>query len=154
MPPLSGPSPREQLARILASVPDIQVKPLTFKPGEVIFTEGSSATGCYLIESGSVQLLIGCLTAGTTTAVQTLRAGELLGLSGVLHGGRFQFTAVAMLPTTVQYIARTDLFLLFREDAKFRDLVLSVLCSNLDALMRSALQVRKPTQSKAQENAK
>ena len=72
---------------------------VSFAAGEHIFTEGQPAEHCWLIRSGRVALETELPGAGRSV-MQTLGAGDLLGLSWLVPPYQWQFGAVAAEPVT------------------------------------------------------
>ncbi len=62
-----------------------------FDPGEVIFREGEDANRLYLVETGSVALE--SRNGDTAVLVETIGAGELLGLSWLFPPHKWRATA-------------------------------------------------------------
>lgn len=67
---------------------------LVFVDGAQIFEEGAEAVSLYVISKGTVDLLTE-VGSGDKVVVDTLVAGELLGLSAILRRQTWNFTAVA-----------------------------------------------------------
>ena len=70
-----------------------------FNPGELIFREGEKADKVHLIESGSVALEA-CYAPKSIVVVDTIGAGELLGLSWLFPPHRWRVSARACESTT------------------------------------------------------
>lgn len=70
----------------------------SFQPGAFIFREGGSADHMYLLRSGRVVLEITVPPRGTMR-VETLGAGDILGLSWLIAPYRWQADAHVMEPT-------------------------------------------------------
>jgi CRP-like cAMP-binding protein len=69
-----------------------------FDAGQVIFQEGDKSSFLHLIVSGEVALEM--VTAGQTTRVKTLRAGEAMGWSALTIGCQTHFQARALTPVS------------------------------------------------------
>ena len=67
--------------------------------GQPIFEEDQPAVGCWLIQTGHVELSTHIPGRGSVV-VQTLGPGDLLGLSWLVPPHRWHFTATAVEPTT------------------------------------------------------
>ena len=67
--------------------------------GTPIFQEAQNAAGCWLIHAGQVELSTHVPGRGPVV-VQTLGAGDVLGLSWLVPPHRWHFTATAVEPTT------------------------------------------------------
>ncbi len=70
-----------------------------FKAGERLFQEGGPADRFYLIRDGAVALEISA--PGRTLTVQTLRKGELVGVSWLVPPYRWTYDARAVEPVRV-----------------------------------------------------
>jgi CRP-like cAMP-binding protein len=74
----------------------------------VLFTEGDSATGVYVVLEGEIRVSISSADAGRLN-LRIARKHDLLGLSSMLSGGVYNATAETLYPAKVAYIAREDL---------------------------------------------
>ena len=72
-----------------------QAEPATFRPGVLLFREGSPADVTYFITKGHVSVEIHAPNHGPIV-VETLRAGQVVGLSWAAPPFRYQFDARAV----------------------------------------------------------
>ena len=72
-----------------------QAEPVTFRPGVLLFREGSPADVTYFITKGRVAIEIHAPNRGPIV-VETLRAGQVVGLSWAAPPFRYQFDARAI----------------------------------------------------------
>jgi len=72
-----------------------QAEPATFRPGVLLFREGSPADVTYFITKGSVSIEVHAPNRGPMV-VETLRAGQVVGLSWAAPPFRYQFDARAV----------------------------------------------------------
>jgi CRP/FNR family transcriptional regulator, cyclic AMP receptor protein len=73
----------------------------------ILFAEGESPRGVYLLCHGSVKLSIAS-GDGKTLIIHVARAGETLGLSSVVTGHDYRATAETLEPAQVKFIKRDD----------------------------------------------
>ncbi|MEV0646301.1 cyclic nucleotide-binding domain-containing protein [Phytomonospora sp. NPDC050363] len=81
---------RDHLAQVAATARDVR-----YRTGDRLFDEGTPAWGCWLITSGRV-----ALDDGTSPAVESLSAGDVLGWSWLVPPYRWHFTATAVTDVT------------------------------------------------------
>ncbi|MCC6221359.1 MAG: cyclic nucleotide-binding domain-containing protein [Deltaproteobacteria bacterium] len=74
-------------------------KNVHFKEGEIIFRQGSAANAFYIIRKGSVALDIDVPPRGLIT-IDTVKEGEVLGVSWLFPPYRLQFDARALKPVS------------------------------------------------------
>jgi CRP/FNR family transcriptional regulator, cyclic AMP receptor protein len=74
-------------------------RPVAFAAGEVLFSAGSPAAGCWLLEQGLVQLGTDVPGRGLVV-VQTLGPGDVLGWSWLVPPRRWHYTAAASTAAT------------------------------------------------------
>ncbi len=85
--------------------------PTSYPSGAMLFLEGQTSRGAFLLLEGEVKLSLGS-SGGKTLILRLARAGELLGLMATLSGNPYELTAEAMYPCQVAYVRR-DEFLRF-----------------------------------------
>jgi CRP-like cAMP-binding protein len=78
----------------------------SFSTGEVIFKKGDAPRAAYLIQAGSVNIVVG--EDDEATVVGTLFAGELLGEMALVDAQPRSATAEAKQPTTVVVITAVE----------------------------------------------
>lgn len=84
-----------------------------YKPNEVIFYQGDSGIGMYIIESGSVSIVF-----ETTRQVLTeLHDGEFFGEMALLNEAPRSATASAKTHCKILFFSQTDLFDLLERDS-------------------------------------
>ncbi|QUQ64062.1 Crp/Fnr family transcriptional regulator [Kutzneria sp. CA-103260] len=71
---------------------------VTFAAGDRLFTEGTPARGCWLVQRGCVAIDAGIPGRGPVV-VQTVGPGEVVGWSWLVDPPRWHFGAVAVAPT-------------------------------------------------------
>lgn len=74
-----------------------------FRPGDVIFRQGDPAGGVYFLRAGRVQISIQ-LPGGGEVPLAIAEAGDTVGELAALDGGPRTATALAIEPTTADYV--------------------------------------------------
>jgi CRP/FNR family transcriptional regulator len=92
-----------------------------YPKGALLFVEGQSARGIFVLCKGRVKLSI-CSTDGKTLIVKIAEPGEVLGLSATVCGKPYELTAETIDPCQVNFVKREDLLRFLREhnEACFR----------------------------------
>jgi CRP-like cAMP-binding protein len=93
-------------------------KTAQFKAGDMIFREREPASQFYLIESGKI-VLEAHDPADSTTAVQTLGAGDVVGWSWLFPPFLWHFQARAVEPTSVIVLNGANLLVSAERDHDF-----------------------------------
>ena len=78
-----------------------------FPQGAILFVEGQSARGAYIICSGRVKLST-TSRDGKTLIVRIAQAGEVLGLHATVSGKPYELTAETLQPCQLDFIKRDD----------------------------------------------
>ena len=86
----------------------------TCQKGTVLFREGQTARGVFLLCEGRVRLSI-CSESGRRMTVRVAGPGEVLGLSAAVSGGRHELTAEALEGVQVAAVRRKDLLRFLHE---------------------------------------
>lgn len=89
--------------------------------GAVIFVEGQSPRGIFMLCEGQVKLST-TSRDGKTLILRIAKPGEVLGLDAVVAGKRYELTAETMRPCQLNFVTRRDFLRLLREhsDASLR----------------------------------
>jgi len=85
-----------------------------FPRGALLFVEGQSPRGVFMICSGRVKLTT-CSVDGKALITRIAEGGEVLGLSSAVSGRSYMVTAETLVPCQVNFIRRDD-FLKFLKD--------------------------------------
>jgi CRP/FNR family cyclic AMP-dependent transcriptional regulator len=85
-----------------------------YPQGAVLFVEGQSARGVYIICSGRVKLTT-TSRDGKTLILRIAQAGEILGLHATVSGKPYELTAETLMPCQLDFVKRDD-FLRFLQD--------------------------------------
>ena len=78
-----------------------------YPKGAVLFVEGQSPRGIFVLCKGRVRLSISS-TEGKTLILQISEPGEVLGLSATVSGKPYELTAETMGPCQVNFVKRED----------------------------------------------
>ena len=92
-----------------------------YPKGAVLFVEGQSPRGIFVLCKGQVRLSI-CSTEGKNLILQVSEPGEVLGLSATVSGKPYELTAETLGPCQVNFVKREDFLRFLKEhsDACFR----------------------------------
>ncbi len=92
-----------------------------YPKGAVLFVEGQSPRGLFVLCKGRVKLSI-CATDGKTLIVKIAEPGEVLGLSATVSGKPYELTAETIDPCQVNFVKRDDFVRFLKEhvDACFK----------------------------------
>jgi len=85
----------------------VQIK--TFGAGTVVFREGDTGDGLYVVKTGKIQ--ISAPVQGELRPLSSLEPGDFFGEMAVLDNEPRSATATAEVPTTLYFIPRADLLL-------------------------------------------
>ena len=103
-----------------------------FSKGAALYREGAEATGFYLVESGSVRVL---LTANRCHHVlDTVGAGGILGLPETVPGGTYRATVEAEVATEAAFVERQAFLSLLADHPDLCMHVIRMLNENLKGL--------------------
>jgi len=75
--------------------------------GSILFFEGETARGVFLVCSGKVKLSVSS-RGGKTLILQIARPGEILGLSASMSGIPYEVSAETLYPSQIAFIRRED----------------------------------------------
>lgn len=78
-----------------------------YPPGAVLFVEGQTPRGIFVVCKGSVKLSINS-PSGRTMIVKLAEAGEVLGLSATISGKPYEVTAETIDPSQINFVKRED----------------------------------------------
>ncbi len=86
----------------------------SFPEGAMVFLEGQSARGVYLVCQGRVKLLT-ANSEGKTLILKIGEPGEVLGLQSVVSGRPHELTVETLQPSQLAFIAREDLLVFLKQ---------------------------------------
>lgn len=87
--------------------------PKTYPKGSILFFEGESAAGVYMLCEGKVKLSA-CSQYGKIIVLEITEPGDILGLSAAVSGVEHETTAEAVETSRVNYIETSDLLRFLR----------------------------------------
>lgn len=85
----------------------------TYPTGAVLFTEGQTARGVFIVRRGRVKLCI-CGSDGRTLILRMVDAGWPMGLAAVVSGRPYEATAETLEPSELSFLRHNDLLRLMR----------------------------------------
>jgi CRP/FNR family transcriptional regulator, cyclic AMP receptor protein len=83
--------------------------------GSVLFIEGETAQGVYILCQGKVKLST-CSRDGKVIILQIAEAGEVLGLSAVVSGAVYEVTAEVIEPCQISFVRKSDFLRLLQQN--------------------------------------
>ena len=86
-----------------------------FPKGAILFAEGQSPHGVFLLCSGSVKLTT-YSSEGKAIIARIAQAGEVLGLSASISGRPYMATAETLIPCQVNFMRRDDFLQFLKEN--------------------------------------
>jgi len=86
-----------------------------FPKGAVLFVEGQSPRGVFMLCTGRVKLTT-CSSDGKALITRIAGGGEVLGLSATVSGRPYMATAETLIPCQVNFIKREDFLRFLREN--------------------------------------
>ena len=85
-----------------------------YPKGAVLFVEGQSPRGVFILCKGRTKLSI-CSSDGKTLILKIAEPGEVLGLSATVSGKPYELTAETLDPCQVNFVKREDFIRYLRE---------------------------------------
>jgi CRP/FNR family transcriptional regulator len=104
----------------------------TFPKGAFLYQQGMAAEGVYLLETGSVRVLLPA--TDKTQLLQVVGPGALLGLSESMSGDRYRVTVETGEPTTAAFMPRKNFLEFLDQHHEFCMQVVRLLSENLHGL--------------------
>lgn len=89
-----------------------------YPTGTVLFTEGQTARGIYIVQRGRVKLSV-CASDGRTLILRMVEAGEALGVASTIGNREYEATAEAQEPCEISFIRQSDVMRLMRAHGEF-----------------------------------
>ena len=86
-------------------------------PGAVLFVEGQTPRGIFIVCSGNVKLST-TSKEGKVLILKQAEAGEVLGLSAVISGTNYEMTAETASPCQLNFIGRQDFMGLLQRESE------------------------------------
>ena len=88
-----------------------------YPPGAVLFVEGGSPDGLFILCSGEAKLVAGS-KEGRNIILRVVEPGEVLGLSSVTSDTPYSVSAETLVPSQVSFIPRLDFLRIMRSHAE------------------------------------
>lgn len=85
----------------------------SYPTGAVLFAEGQSARGMFMVRKGRVKLSI-CGSDGRTLILRIAEAGRAIGVASVVSGRSYEATAEVQEPSEISFVRNCDLLRLMR----------------------------------------
>jgi CRP/FNR family transcriptional regulator, cyclic AMP receptor protein len=85
----------------------------TYPTGAVLFAEGQSSRGVFIVRRGRVKLSI-CGNDGRTLILRIVETGCPLGVASVVSGREYEATAETQEPSEISFLRQSDLLRLMR----------------------------------------
>ena len=85
----------------------------TYPTGAVLFAEGQTPRGVFVVCRGRVKLSV-CGSDGRTLILRMVEAGGLLGVASVISGREYEATAETQEPSEISFLRQSDLLRLMR----------------------------------------
>lgn len=89
--------------------------PASYPKGAMLFVEGQSPRGVFILCSGGKVKLSTSSADGKTLILRISEIGEVLGLAAVVSGKAYQATAEVLEPTQANFISRNEFLQFLRE---------------------------------------
>src|SRR5437764_3471083 len=86
----------------------------SFPEGAMVFLEGQSARGVYILCQGRVKLMT-ANSEGKTLILKIAEPGQILGLQSVVSGKAHELTVETLQPSQLAFIAREDLLAFLKQ---------------------------------------
>jgi CRP/FNR family transcriptional regulator len=86
-------------------------------PGALLFVEGQTPRGVFVVCSGKVKLYT-TSKEGKVLILKQAEAGEVLGLSAAISGTNYEMTAETAVPCQLDYIGRQDFMALLQKQSE------------------------------------
>jgi CRP/FNR family transcriptional regulator, cyclic AMP receptor protein len=101
---------------VLRSV-DVVSRHTVMPGGAVLFVEGQTPRGIFIVCSGKVKLST-TSKEGKVLILKQAAAGEVLGLSAAISGTNYEMTAETDVPSQLNYIGRQDFMTLLQKESE------------------------------------
>jgi CRP/FNR family cyclic AMP-dependent transcriptional regulator len=101
------------LPQVIADALEQEAVTTTYPTGTVLFAEGQSSRGVFIVRKGRVKLSI-CGSDGRTLILRIVDPGCPLGVAAVVSGRPYEATAETQEPCEISFLRQTDLLRLMR----------------------------------------
>jgi CRP/FNR family transcriptional regulator len=90
----------------------------SYPTGAVLFAEGQSPRGVFIVRRGRVKLSV-CGSDGRTLILRIADVGCPLGVAAVVSGRQYEATAETQEPSEISFLRQSDLLRLMRQHGEF-----------------------------------
>jgi CRP/FNR family cyclic AMP-dependent transcriptional regulator len=101
------------LSPVIAAALEQEAITTTYPTGAVLFAEGQSPRGVFIVRRGRVKLSI-CGSDGRTLILRIVEPGCPLGVAAVVSGRPYEATAETQEPSEISFLRHSDLLRLMR----------------------------------------
>lgn len=116
-------NPRLKIARANDAEEKIRFIRKEIPKNEILFSEGDTATGFYIVESGSFRSFRSSASAGKQQTFQFYSPGNWMGIRDAVYGGKYLHHAIALEDSIVFFIEECELKRLLQSDSEFQNSV-------------------------------
>lgn len=102
-----------------------------YKKGQDLFVEGSRPIGLFCINQGKIKIYK-YASDGKEQIMRIAKPGDFVGYNSLLSDKRYPFSAAALEDCTVCLIPKDTITQLFRENDRFSEGLVNLLCSTID----------------------
>lgn len=106
-----------------------------YPTGAVLFGEGQSARGIYVLQRGRVKLWV-CASDGRTLILRMVEAGEVMGVAATIGGREYEASAEAQEPCEASFVRQSDVLRMMRVHGEFALWVTQCLSHDYNATCR------------------
>jgi len=106
------------LPPVLADALEHDAITTSYPTGAVLFAEGQSPRGVYIVRRGRVKLSV-CGSDGRTLILRIVHPGSPLGVAAVVSGRQYEATAETQEPCEISFLRQSDLLRLMRLHGDF-----------------------------------
>lgn len=109
-------------------------------PGTILFYEGQTATGVYLVLMGSAKVSISS-SQGKILILRIAQTGDLLGVNSTMTGLPYEATAATLKRCRTVFIPRHEFMNMHAQDAALQEIVLRSLGRYVSALIQATREL-------------
>jgi CRP/FNR family transcriptional regulator len=110
-----------------------------YPESSVLYAEGETPQGLFILCYGQVKLTISAAGSGKTLIKRIVQSGETLGLSSVLSGNPYKATAETVRPSQLKFVKREDFLRFYGEH---RDVSFNIARQLIEECESDANQIR------------
>ena len=140
----------DDLHSLLNEIDALNIRNLDSLPsrGTVLFSEGETARGVYILRTGRASLSISS-SEGRVVILRMAQAGDVLGLNAVLRNSTYEATVKTLEPSRVNFIPRAELMKLVQSSDAGAVAVIKLLSRELAQLNERARSLLLPQTARA-----